>query len=157
MAALVTRVGWMVATVVVVGLGLVFWAGAGAFSALATMAAVSGGGLLALAWVRGRRESGQIRLRHCLECGASVLEKASICPRCQSVQLEAPEDDEGAAGGSGRAGRRREGSEMPVSAYSPDSSGAIGWVDSAPPGSWGSAEGMRPRVLRRWGVGLLAA
>ena len=156
MTALMTWVGWMVAAVLVVGLGLVVSAAAGGLNGLATMLAVSGGALLVMAWIRGRRGRGEVRVRHCLECGASVAEGASVCPRCQSVQLD--KAGEGGGGGSSGAGSRRGGGrEMPISAYSPDNSGSIGWVDQAPPGSWGAAEGSSPRVLRRWGAGLLAA
>ena len=43
---------------------------------------------------------------------------------------------------------------MPVAAFSSDRSGAIGWVDAAPPGLMGEAA-TATRTLRRWGVVLL--
>jgi hypothetical protein len=149
MVALATWAGWLVAAALAAGLGLLVWAGAGGLYGSATMLAVGGSALLVLAWVRERRERSEVRLRHCLECGASVDEKAAVCPRCQSVRLEAPVEERALAGGPSRG--RREGREMPVTAYSSDASGVIGWVDAAPPGSW-STDGMSPRHLRRWGV-----
>ena len=154
MGALLTWVGWLVMATVAAGLGLVVWAGAGGFYGIATSLAMGGTALLVAAWLREKRERGQVRLRHCLECGASVAPDAAVCPRCQSVRLEAPEGEH-AAGAMGTVGRRHEGREMPVNAYSPDSSGSIGWVDSAPPGSWASGDGAPPRTLRRWGFALL--
>ena len=147
----------MAAAVVLVGLGMLVSAAAGSLNGLASMLAAGGGALLVVAWIRGGKERSEVRLRHCLECGASVTEAAAVCPRCQSVQLEVAEEVLAGGGRARGGGRRREGREMPVSAYSPDGSGSIGWVDEAPPGSWGSAEGSSPRALRWWGMGLLAA
>ena len=126
---------------------------ANAFYGLALPAAVAGATALAVAAVQERRSRGAIHLRHCLECGASVLEAAGFCPRCHSVRLEEPASAMRAPGASPRTARTV-GREMPVTAYSTDSSGVIGWVDAAPPGSW--AEGAAQMHLRRWGLGLLA-
>ncbi|MBI3972534.1 MAG: hypothetical protein HY332_14740 [Chloroflexi bacterium] len=136
-----------------VGLALVF--SANAFAGVALPLAVAGTALLVVAGVRDRRNRGMLRLRHCLECGASVTARAAVCPRCSSVRLERIAGD----GNGGRAGRRASAArEMPVSAFSPDRSGVIGWVDSAPPGAdgWAVGEGAATKRLRVWGIALWA-
>ena len=151
--ALLTWAGWLVVATVVVGLGAMVAANAGGLYGLALPLLCGGVVCLVLAWRRERRAKGEVRLRHCLECGASVSEDAAVCPRCRSVRLESRTSD-GPQAGVPR-GAPNPGREMPVSAYSSDASGVIGWVDAAPPGSYSAADGVTPRSLRRWGMALL--
>jgi hypothetical protein len=152
--ALVTWAAWVVAAVAVAAVGLMLAASQGVYYGAALPMGVAGATCLVAARVQERRERGQLRLRHCLECGASVADSAAVCARCQSVRLEAPVDAERGGGPTGSR-PRREGREMPVTAYSSDASGVIGWVDAAPPASWSAAGEMTARVLTRWGTVLL--
>lgn len=154
MASLLTWSAWLVGAVVAMGIGVIVAANAGGLYGAAILSLLCGGACFAGAWMRERRARGEVRLRHCLECGASVLDDAAVCPRCQSVRLEGQVGKGSTPGAFG--GGRSEGREMPVSAYSSDASGVIGWVDAAPPSGYGAAEGVTPRSLRRWGIALVA-
>ena len=137
----------IVGAAIVGAVGLALVQSANVFLGLGLPVVVAGGVLLVVATVRGRREAGVVRLRHCLECGASVGETAAVCARCGSVRLEA------AAGERAAGGRRgREGRDMPVTALSPDRSGVIGWVDAAPPDSMAAGAETANRKLRLWGI-----
>ena len=146
---LVWGLGLLGTAVLAVGVMLVS-AHANLYFGAALAAAGAGGTVLGMAALQERRDRGVIGLRHCQDCGASVAHDAGFCPRCQSVRIQEPTSSTTAPAQSANAGR-----EIPVSAYSPDGSGSIGWVDSAPPGLMGEgATGVR--TLRRWGVALLA-
>jgi hypothetical protein len=120
------------------------------FFGVALALAAGGATTLVLAALQERRDRGTIHLRHCLECGASVADDAGFCPRCQSVRIQ----EAASSGATGATGRRDTGREMPVTAYSLDRSGVIGWVDAAPPGLMGEAASAA-KTLRRWGATLL--
>ena len=115
----------------------------------ALAAAAAGGTALGMAALQDRRERAIIGLRHCQDCGASVAEGAGFCPRCQSVRIQEPTSASTASARSAHTAR-----EIPVSAYSPDGSGTIGWVDAAPPGMMGEGA-TGARTLRLWGIVLL--
>ena len=148
MTLLVWGLGLLGTAVLVIAVLLVTLHANLSFGAALAAAAV-GGTALGMAALQERRDRGVVGRRHCEECGASVEEDAGFCPRCHSVRIQEP-----AASGAAPAPSRHAGREMPVSAYSPDGSGAIGWVDAAPPGLMGEGA-TAARTLRRWGVGLL--
>src|SRR5687767_11493594 len=98
MASLVSWSVLLVGAVVAMGIGLLVAANAGGLYGAAVLLLICGGACFASAWMRERRARSEVRLRHCLECGASVLDDAAVCPRCQSVRLE------GHAGGGSTPG-----------------------------------------------------
>ena len=149
---------WQVWLIVGLAGGLALGLGLATLGVAGLVLAPLAGGLACLlcAGVTARREQRVFAARrpYCQDCGASVPVGAALCPWCRSpnIVVPAPSDRPGrrGSGGTGPQGAR----DLPVTAYSPDASGVIGWVDQ-PPGGWAAAETPAATAMRRWAVALL--
>ncbi|HEV2122056.1 MAG TPA: hypothetical protein VGW38_04675 [Chloroflexota bacterium] len=120
----------------------------GSFWSIAVAFAGASAACLAGDWMQARHAIGGSRRRHCLDCGASVPDQLTVCPRCRSVRIEVP----AIAGAVHVPGGSR---ELPVAAYSGDASGVIGWVDASPPGGAEAGDLIGSHMLRLWSGVLL--
>lgn len=135
--------------VIAAGAAVTVVAFSGSFWSIAIAFAGASAACLAGAWVQARRALGVTPKRHCLDCGASVPDQLTVCPRCRSVRIDIP----AIAGAVQVPGGSR---ELPVAAYSGDASGVIGWVDASPPGGAEAGDLIGSHMLRLWSGVLLA-